>query len=92
MPGFLRLCLWELAAEPSHPRDKTKYGRLEELTERNRYTVYMLLEKAAKHPETPLEIKHGNFFAACMNQRLADRLGVKPIEPALRQVTKTSSA
>ncbi len=68
------------------PADKTRYGRFDELGERNRYTVYNLLEKAANKPVTPLQVKYGNFYAACMNQPLADQLGAKPIQPILARI------
>ncbi len=70
------------------PADKTRYGRFDELTERNRYTVYTLLEKAANKPATPLQAKYGNFYAACMNQPLADQLGAKPLQPVLAEINR----
>ncbi|MEK6397516.1 MAG: M13 family metallopeptidase [Terriglobus sp.] len=61
------------------PADKVRYGRFDELQERNVYTVYSLLKEAAAAPKTPLQVKYGNYFAACMNDDLAETLGVKPI-------------
>ena len=68
------------------PADKTRWGRFDELGEHNRYTLYALLEQAANSPKTPLQVKYGNYYAACMNQPLADKLGAKPIEPALARI------
>ena len=68
------------------PADKTRYGRFDELSERNRYTVYTLLEKAANHPTTALQTKYGNYYAACMNQPLADQMGIKPVLPLLAAI------
>ena len=34
---------------------------------RNNYLVYQELKAAADHPQTPLQTKYGDFFAACMN-------------------------
>ncbi len=68
------------------PADKTRFGRFDELGERNRYTVYTLLEKAANKPATPLQAKYGNYYAACMNQPLADQLGAKPVQPLLARI------
>ncbi len=68
------------------PADKTRYGRFDELGERNRYTVYKLLEQAANAPKTPLQTKYGSYYAACMNQPLADQLGTKPLQPALARI------
>ena len=72
------------------PADKTRYGRFDELGERNRYTVYTLLEQAANSPKTPLQTKYGNYYAACMNQPLADQLGSKPLDPALARIAALS--
>ena len=34
----------------------------------------------------PLQKKYGDYYAACMNQPLADQLGTKPVQPLLKQV------
>jgi putative endopeptidase len=68
------------------PADKTRWGRFDELQEHNVYTVYTLLKDASEHPTTPLQTKYGNYFAACMNTDLADKLGAKPIQPQLDQI------
>ncbi len=68
------------------PADKARWGRFDELGEHNRYSVYLLLKQAAEKPATPLQVKYGNYFAACMNQPLADRLAAKPIHPALSRI------
>jgi len=68
------------------PADKVRYGRFDELGERNVYTVYALLKAAAAAPKTPLQTKYGNYFAACMDNTLADKLGAKPIQPMLDKV------
>ncbi len=72
------------------PADKSRYGRFAELGERNLYTTYQLLEAAANKPTTPLQAKYGNFYAACMNQPLADQLGAKPLQPVLSQIAGMS--
>ena len=68
------------------PADKVRYGRFDELQERNVYTVYALLKDAAAAPKTPLQVKYGNYFAACMNDDLAEKLGVKPIAAQLAMI------
>ena len=68
------------------PADKTRWGRFDELGEHNLYTVYALLQQAADKPATPLQAKYGNYFAACMNDDLANQLGAKPIQPVLTQI------
>lgn len=61
------------------PGDQARWGRFNELAERNNYLLYNELKVAAEAPKTPLETKYGNYFAACMNVDLADKLGPKPI-------------
>jgi len=68
------------------PADQTRWGRFNELAERNNYLLYNDLKAAADNPKTPLQKKYGDYFAACMNVDLADKLGAKPIEPALNAI------
>jgi putative endopeptidase len=68
------------------PADQVRWGRFNELGERDRYLLYKDLKRAADNPTTPLQRKYGNFYAACMNSDLADRLGDKPVEPVLQQI------
>jgi Predicted metalloendopeptidase len=68
------------------PADQTRWGRFNELAQRNNYLLYQDLKAAADAPKTPLQKKYGDYFAACMNVDLANQLGAKPIEPALRTI------
>ncbi|MGA1984074.1 MAG: M13 family metallopeptidase [Acidobacteriaceae bacterium] len=68
------------------PADKARWGLFDELAERNRYLLYLDLKDAAASPKTALQTKYGDYFAACMNVELANRLGAKPIEPELAQI------
>jgi putative endopeptidase len=68
------------------PGDQSRWGRFNELAERNRYLLYVDLKRAADDPKTPLEHKYGNFFAACMDTDLADKLGDKPLLPVLHRI------
>jgi putative endopeptidase len=68
------------------PPDQVRWGRFNELAERNNYLLYQDLKAAADAPKTPLQTKYGNYFAACMNVDLANKLGAKPIDPALKTI------
>lgn len=68
------------------PADQTRWGRFNELAERNNYLLYNDLKAAADSPKTPLQKKYGDYFAACMNVDLAEKLGAKPIEPVLNAI------
>ncbi|MBX6358972.1 MAG: M13 family metallopeptidase [Acidobacterium ailaaui] len=72
------------------PSDQVRWGRFNELAEYNRYLLYTDLKKAADNPQSPLQHKYGDFFAACMNTDLADKLGDKPILPVLKKIDSLS--
>jgi len=68
------------------PSDQVRWGRFNELTEYNNHLLYSELKSAADAPKTPLQKKYGDYFAACMNVDLANKLEAKPIEPPLKTV------
>lgn len=68
------------------PGDQVRWGTFNELAQRNQYLLYLDLKHAADSPATPLQRKYGNFFAACMDTSLADKLGAQPIEPLLKRI------
>ena len=68
------------------PSDKVRWGQFDELRERNDYVLYQELKDAASAPKTALQTKYGNYFAACMNEGLANREGAKPIQPELSAI------
>jgi putative endopeptidase len=70
------------------PGDQTRWGRFNELTERNNYLLYADLKAASVAPKTLLQKKYGTFFGACMNGYLIDHLGAKPIQPELAVIDK----
>ena len=65
------------------PADQVRWGRFNELADRNNYLLYADLKAAADAPKTPLQKKYGDFFAACMNTDLINSLGAKPVQPDL---------
>jgi putative endopeptidase len=74
------------------PPDQVRWGRFNELRERNEWLLYRELETAA-NPDakrTPLEQKYGDFYAACMNTQLADAKGVAPLQPTLNTINTLS--
>jgi putative endopeptidase len=68
------------------PADQVRWGRFNELSERDRYLLYLDLDKAANDPKTPLQRKYGDFYAACMNTDLVNQLGDKPVVPLLERI------
>lgn len=72
------------------PEDQSRWGRFNELAERNRYLLYVDLKRAADAPKSPLQRKYGDFFAACMNTDQAEALGDKPILPILERINSVA--
>ncbi len=68
------------------PADQVRWGRFNELAERNNYLLYADLKQAADAPKSPLERKYGDYFAACMNVARIDALGAKPLTPTLEKI------
>lgn len=68
------------------PATERGWGRFNELAERNNYLLYQELQAASTAPKSPLQVKYGNYFAACMNTKLTDDLGAKPIQPQLAEI------
>ena len=73
------------------PSDQVRWGRFNELIERNNYLLYSELKSAADAPKSPLQKKYGDFFAACMNVEEVDKLGARPIEAELALIDKLES-
>ncbi len=68
------------------PADQARWGRFNELAERNNYLLYVDLKKAAEAPKSPLQKKYGDFFASCMATDVVDKEGAKPLQPQLEAI------
>ncbi len=75
------------------PSDQVRWARsFSLLGERNRYLLWQQLDSAAKNPKTPLEIKYGSYYAACMNTDLIESKGLAPLQAALGKISAFSDA
>jgi len=75
------------------PAQYSRYGRFEELAERNREVLHKILEEdAAMTNAAPgsAEQKVGDFYAACMNEPAIEAAGVTPIQPELDRINGIS--
>src|SRR5271155_3320038 len=73
------------------PADQIRWARsFSLLGERNRYLLWQELDAAAKDPKTPLEKKYGDYFASCMSTDLVEKKGLKPLEPAFKDIDSLS--
>jgi len=72
------------------PAQFSRYGRFEEVSERNRDVLHSILDEAAAAaptaPKGSAQQKIGDFYAACMNETAIDQAGVTPIQPELDRI------
>ncbi|MGE5647498.1 MAG: M13 family metallopeptidase [Acidobacteriota bacterium] len=70
------------------PADQSRWGRFDELEERNNEILRGILEKAAAGGanRTPVEQKIGDFYAACMDEKGIDAKGLAPIKADLDRI------
>src|SRR5258705_3449535 len=70
------------------PADRSRYGRLHELADRNARIVRSILEDAAYTTarRTADEQKIGDAYAACMDEETIEARGARPLQPLLRDI------
>ncbi|MGI4827969.1 MAG: M13 family metallopeptidase [Janthinobacterium lividum] len=73
------------------PPSEARWGRFNELSERNNYLLYTDLKKAADAPKSSLQKKYGDMFASCMNVEAVDKLGARPLQPVLAAIAGLKS-
>jgi predicted metalloendopeptidase len=66
------------------PADESRWGRFNELQERNQAIEREILEKAGSS-------QIGEFYAACMDKPMIERKGIQAIEPLLKRIDALSS-
>jgi putative endopeptidase len=75
------------------PSDQSRWGRFNELAERNRRVLREILEplRDPKAKRSPLEAQVGDYYAACMDEPTIEKQGRKPIDPILTAIDGISS-
>jgi putative endopeptidase len=75
------------------PPDRARWGRFDELSEKNRTVERGILEKAAQASPTrsALDQKIGDFYAACINEAAIERQGVATLKPELDEINGLGS-
>jgi putative endopeptidase len=74
------------------PADQVRWGRFNELADRNNYLLYAELKAASDAPKSPLQKQYGDYFAACMNTDAVDKLGAQPLKPQIDSIDALNSA
>ncbi|HVS81547.1 MAG TPA: M13 family metallopeptidase [Pyrinomonadaceae bacterium] len=73
------------------PAAYSRWGRFDELAEKNRDVVHQILEDAAKNRSAAKgsnEQKIRDYYAACMDEARVEADGVKPIQSELDRISK----
>ena len=74
------------------PPEYSRWGRFNELADRNQAISREILEDAAKNQgRSPLDQKIGAFYAACMDEPAIDKAGDKPIVPMIDAINGVAS-
>jgi endothelin-converting enzyme/putative endopeptidase len=75
------------------PPDQSRWGRFNELAERNREILRQILEKAAQPDpkRSALEQKYGDFYASCMDEKAIESKGATPLKPELDRIAQLKS-
>ena len=75
------------------PSDYSRWGRFEELLDRNQKILREILEAAAKaSSRTPTEQKIGDYYAACMDEGAIEKKGLDPLKAELNRIEALKSA
>jgi putative endopeptidase len=72
------------------PPDQPRYGRFNELANRNREILRALLEDAVAHP-TPANRKVADFYGTCIDEAAVEARGAKPLQPELARIAALHS-
>src|ERR1700751_5376622 len=74
------------------PNDQSRWGRFNELAERNKAVLHGILEKAAAGPKSdPVDQRLGAFYSACMDEDPAEKKGAEPLKADLAAIDALSS-
>lgn len=74
------------------PPEYSRWGRFDELGDRNEKILHDILEDSAKHQDrSPLDQKIGAFYSSCMNEAAIDKAGGSPLKPGLERIQALKS-
>ncbi len=76
-----------LAKNPVPP-DRSRFGRFEELRERNQSTLRGILDKVSKPDpkRNAIDQKIGDYYASCMDEAAIETKGLAPLKPELDRI------
>src|SRR5947209_1873020 len=85
---FYRFVCGNWLKNNSIPADQGRWGRFNQLAERNRLIAKQILEKAsANDPKRDaVHQKIGDYYQACMDENAVNQEGLKPLQPELNHI------
>jgi len=73
------------------PADQSRWGRFNELAERNKLILRGVLEAAAAAPKDDASRRVGVLYAACMDEAAVEAAGLKPLEAEFAAISALAS-
>jgi endothelin-converting enzyme/putative endopeptidase len=74
------------------PPEYSRWGRFDELGDRNEKILRDILEDSAKHQDrSPIDQKIGAFYSSCMDEDAIDKAGDSPLKPGLERIQALKS-
>ncbi|HWF47252.1 MAG TPA: M13 family metallopeptidase, partial [Bryobacteraceae bacterium] len=74
------------------PADESRWGRFNELLERNELTLRGIAEDSGKHQDrSALDQKIGAYYGSCMDEGAIDKKGTGPIQPELERIAQLNN-
>ena len=73
------------------PPDRSRWGRFDELQDRNNEILHKVLEQAAANP-TGANQKIGDYYGSCMDESAINAKGIAPLEPLFKKIDAAKSA
>src|ERR1700691_3792910 len=69
------------------PPDKARWGRFDQLSDRNLYILRDILGEAqAPGKDSPIESMVGNYYGSCMDESTIEKKGIAPLMPELEKI------
>ena len=75
------------------PSDQSRWGRFDEVQERNRAVLHQILDEAARpNPQRDaMTQKIGDYYAACMDETTINSRGLAPLQPEFDRIRNLSA-
>jgi predicted metalloendopeptidase len=74
------------------PKDESRWGRFDELQQRNQAILRQIAEDSEAHTSrSAVDQKVGDFYGSCMAIDEIDKMGTQPIDPGLKRIAGLAS-